>query len=159
MHSATKYLNGHSDVLAGALICREPDAFWNRIKAWRRDAGAVLGPFEAWLLLRGMRTLFVRVNRCSASAQHIAEHFSGHPKILSVLYPGLPDHPGYEVAARQMSGGFGGMLSIRHRHGEAAAIRNRGTRRGVQARNVARRCGKFDRTSRQHRRPVYTGTR
>ena len=122
MHSATKYLNGHSDVLAGALICREPDAFWNRIKAWRRDAGAVLGPFEAWLLLRGMRTLFVRVKRCSESALTIARHFSRHPKIRAVLYPGLPDHPGHETAARQMSGGFGGMLSMRHRDGQAAAI-------------------------------------
>ena len=122
MHSATKYLNGHSDVLAGALICSESDAFWNRIKAWRRDAGAVLGPFEAWLLLRGMRTLFVRVKRCSQSALVIAEHFSRHRKIRTVLYPGLADHPGHTVATRQMSDGFGGMLSMRHRDGQAAAI-------------------------------------
>ena len=122
MHSATKYLNGHSDVLAGALICREPDGFWNRVKAWRRDAGAVLGPFEAWLLLRGMRTLFVRVKRCSQSALLIAEHFDQHPKVRTVLYPGLPGHPGHAVARRQMADGFGGMLSIRHRDGQAAAI-------------------------------------
>ena len=117
MHSATKYLNGHSDVLAGALVCREPDAFWNRIKAWRRDAGAVLGPFEAWLLLRGMRTLFVRVNRCSKSALTIATHFRHHRKVRQVLYPGLPEHPGHAVAARQMTHGFGGMLSIRLNQG------------------------------------------
>ena len=122
MHSATKYLNGHSDVLAGALICRAPDAFWNRIKAWRRDAGAVPGPFEAWLLLRGMRTLFVRVKRCSASALTIATHFERHPKIRQVLYPGLPAHPGHDIAKHQMTGGFGGMLSMRILDGRAAAI-------------------------------------
>ena len=122
VHSASKYLNGHSDVLAGAVVCAEQDSFWQRIRAWRRDAGAVLGPFEAWLLLRGMRTLFVRVQRCSESALTIARHFEGHPRISRVLYPGLPDHPGHAVAARQMTGGFGGMLSIRHKHGEAAAV-------------------------------------
>ena len=122
VHSASKYLNGHSDVLAGAVVCAEQDSFWQRIRAWRRDAGAVLGPFEAWLLLRGMRTLFVRVQRCSESALTIARHFEGHPRISKVLYPGLPTHPGHAVAARQMTGGFGGMLSIRHKHGEAAAV-------------------------------------
>ncbi len=122
VHSATKYLNGHSDVLAGAVVTRRQDAFWNRIKAWRRDGGAVLGPFEAWLLLRGMRTLFVRMSRCSQSAMRIAEHFSGHPSLLAVLYPGLPDHPGHAIAARQMHGGFSGMLSLRLRGGKAAAM-------------------------------------
>lgn len=122
MHSATKYLNGHGDLVAGALVCREQDAFWNRITAWRRDGGAVLGSFEAWLLLRGMRTLFVRVDRCSESALTIAQHFHGHPKLLAVLYPGLPDHPGHDIAKRQMNRGFGGMMSIRHRGGEAAAM-------------------------------------
>ena len=121
MHSATKYLNGHSDVLAGAIVTAHENAFWNRIKACRRDGGAVLGPFEAWLLLRGMRTLFTRVRQSSISALALARHFRAHPK-LSVLYPGLPDHPGHQVAKRQMDGGFGGMLSIRHRHGEAAAV-------------------------------------
>jgi len=71
------------------------------------------GPFEAWLLQRGMRTLFLRVHRASETALAIATHFSGHPVLAEVLYPGLPDHPGYQVAARQMDGGFGGMLSIR----------------------------------------------
>jgi len=122
VHSASKYLNGHSDVLAGAVVCAKSDAYWQRIRAWRRDAGAVLGPFEAWLLLRGMRTLFVRVRRCCENALAIARHFDGHPRILTVLYPGLPSHPGHAVATRQMSGGFGGMLSIRLKDGEAAAI-------------------------------------
>lgn len=113
VHSATKYLNGHSDVLAGAVLTAHRDPLWERIRSWRRNAGAVAGPFEAWLLQRGMRTLFLRVHRASESALAIAEHFDGHPALQSVLYPGLPSHPGHEVAVRQMSGGFGGMLSIR----------------------------------------------
>ena len=122
VHSASKYLNGHSDVLAGAIVCARGDSFWHRIRAWRRDAGAVPGPFEAWLLLRGMRTLFVRVERCSESALAIARRLEGHPRVAEVLYPGLPGHPGHAVAARQMTGGFGGMLSIRIEGGEAAAV-------------------------------------
>lgn len=122
VHSASKYLNGHSDVLAGAIVCAREDSFWQRIRAWRRDGGAMLGPFEAWLLLRGMRTLFVRVPRSCESALRIARHFERHPGILQVLYPGLEGHPGHSVALRQMAGGFGGMLSIRHKGGEAAAI-------------------------------------
>jgi cystathionine gamma-synthase len=113
VHSATKYLNGHGDVLAGAVLAARPDPFWERIRSWRRNAGAMPGPFEAWLLQRGMRTLFLRVHRASQTAHQIATHFRGHPALTAVLYPGLPDHPGHEIAARQMSGGFGGMLSIR----------------------------------------------
>ena len=122
MHSASKYLNGHSDVLAGAVVCARRDAMWQRIRAWQRDGGAVLGPFEAWLLLRGMRTLHVRVERACKSAMRIAEHFAQHQKISAVLYPGLPNHPGHAVARRQMRGGFGGMLSLRLAGGEAAAV-------------------------------------
>lgn len=122
VHSATKYLNGHSDVLAGAIVCARDDAFWQRIRAWRRDAGAVLGPFEAWLLLRGMRTLYLRLARQCDNALAIARHFESHPLLSTVLYPGLEQHPGHVIAARQMHGGFGGMLSLRHRYGEAAAI-------------------------------------
>ena len=113
MHSATKYLNGHSDVLAGAVLTARRDPFWERIRSWRRGAGAMLGPFEAWLLQRGMRTLFLRVQRASDSAIAIATHLQAHPGVAATLYPGLPSHPGHLIAARQMSGGFGGMLSIR----------------------------------------------
>ncbi len=121
VHSASKALNGHSDVLAGALVGARQDAFWQRLRAWRRDGGAVLGPFEAWLLLRGMRTLFPRVRQCSASALAVARHFAGHPALAAVLYPGLAEHPGHAAAARQMQGGFGSMLSLRLGGGEAAA--------------------------------------
>jgi cystathionine gamma-synthase len=122
MHSATKYLNGHSDVIAGTLTTAHEDAFWARLRAARSGGGAILGSFEAYLLLRGMRTLFPRVERACRSAQQIAEALSSNPGVLEVLYPGLPGHAGYPVAARQMSGGFGGMLSVRVRGGAAAAI-------------------------------------
>jgi cystathionine gamma-synthase len=122
MHSATKYLNGHSDVIAGSLTGARDDEFWRRLVAARSSGGAILGSLEAYLLLRGMRTLHLRVERACRSAQRIAEHFAAHPKIAAVLYPGLPDDPGHAVAARQMTGGFGGMLSIRVKGGEAAAI-------------------------------------
>jgi cystathionine gamma-synthase len=121
VHSATKYLNGHGDVLAGAVLSVRPDPFWERIRSWRRTAGAMLGPFEAWLLQRGMRTVFLRVHRASQTALALAEHFHGHPALVSVLYPGLPGHPGHAIAARQMDGGFGGMLSIRLAGGAAHA--------------------------------------
>src|SRR6266851_5326306 len=113
VHSATKYLNGHGDVLAGAVLAARRDPFWERIRSWRRNAGAMPGPFEAWLLERGMRTLFLRVHRASQTALAIATHFDGHPALAAVLYPGLASHPGHQIAARQMHGGFGGMLSIR----------------------------------------------
>jgi cystathionine gamma-synthase len=113
MHSATKYLNGHSDVLAGALATRTRDDFWERVTFNRAGVGAMLGAFEAWLLLRGLRTLYLRVRQASASALFLASRLQKHPKVLQVLYPGLPDHPGHEIACRQMEGGFGGMLSIR----------------------------------------------
>jgi len=113
MHSATKYLNGHSDVIAGSLTTACKDAFWERICAARSGGGAILGGFEAYLLLRGMRTLFPRVERACRSAQHIAECLAKHPRVREVLYPGLPGYRGHEIAARQMTGGFGGMLSIR----------------------------------------------
>ena len=123
MHSATKYLNGHSDVIAGALATARDDERWQRIRSVRSGAGAVLGSFEAWLLLRGMRTLHVRVAAACANAQAIAERFASHHKVSHVLYPGLPSHPGHVTAARQMKGGFGGMLSLRVRGGDQAAKR------------------------------------
>ena len=121
VHSASKYLNGHGDVLAGAVLTARRDPFWERIRSWRRNAGAMPGAFEAWLLQRGMRTLFLRVHRASATALEVATRFDGHPALAAVLCPGLPDHPGHQVAARQMRGGFGGMLSIRVAGGAGAA--------------------------------------
>jgi cystathionine gamma-synthase len=122
MHAATKYLNGHSDLIAGVLVTRENNALWQRIRSVRAQLGGTLGSFEAWLLLRGMRTLYLRVRAASASAQRLAEHFHGHALVAEVLYPGLPGAQGHAVAARQMQGGFGGMLSIRAKGGESAAI-------------------------------------
>jgi cystathionine gamma-synthase len=123
MHSATKYLNGHSDVMAGSLTTGTADSFWQRLVAARSGGGAILGSFEAYLLLRGMRTLFPRVERACRSAQAVADALAGNPHVLEILYPGLPTHPGHAIAARQMTGGFGGMLSVRVSGGTGAAIR------------------------------------
>jgi cystathionine gamma-synthase len=123
MHAATKYLNGHSDVLAGALACGKPDAYWDRIKMVRKNVGAILGPFEAFLLIRGMRTLDLRVRAACESAMVLAEKLQKHAHVAQVLYPGLAAFAGHAVAKKQMSGGFGGMLSIRVKGGEAGAIR------------------------------------
>ncbi|MEH6446417.1 MAG: PLP-dependent aspartate aminotransferase family protein [Oceanospirillaceae bacterium] len=123
MHSATKYLNGHSDVLAGALVCKTQDQHWEKMRGIRASGGAVLGPFEAWLLMRGMRTLSVRVKQASANALAFAEAFEQHPLIEEVLYPGLPSFKGHLLAKKQMKGAFGGMLSIRVKGGEQAAIK------------------------------------
>ena len=122
MHSATKYLNGHSDVVAGTLTTARDDEYWARVTLAQRQAGAVIGPFEAWLLQRGLRTLFPRVRWQSASALALAERLAAHSNIVQVLYPGLAGFPGHALARRQMQGGFGGMLSIRVAGGEAAAI-------------------------------------
>jgi len=122
MHAGTKYLNGHSDLIAGVLVTRHDDEFWKRVKTVRAQIGGTLGSFEAWLLLRGMRTLYLRVRCASNSAQRIAELFARHALVSAVLYPGLTGSPDHTVAARQMRGGFGGMMSIRVRGGEAAAI-------------------------------------
>jgi cystathionine gamma-synthase len=111
-HSATKYLNGHSDVVAGILVTAKQDERWEEIKLVRTLTGGVLGPFEAWLLLRGMRTLFLRFDKASQSALCLAQYFEGHPGLQRVLYPGLESHPGHDIAKRQMTQGFGGMLSL-----------------------------------------------
>jgi cystathionine gamma-synthase len=121
VHSATKYLNGHSDLVAGVVVAARCDELFARIRANRHDRGAVIGPFEAWLLLRGLRTLELRFARVCTSAMAIARHFAADPRVAAVLYPGLPDHPGHGLAARQMGGRFGGMLSIRVRGGRVAA--------------------------------------
>ena len=123
MHSATKQLNGHSDVLAGALVTAREDDLWRRCRRERAFRGAVLGPFESWLLLRGMRTVCLRVAASARNAQRIAETFDGHRALSAVLYPGLPGHPGHDVAARQMGGGFGAVVSLRMKGGAEAARR------------------------------------
>ena len=123
MHSATKGINGHSDVLAGVLATNDVTGrVWEDIKADRHDAGAVIGPFEAWLLVRGMRTLPLRAKQMSCNAMELAEFLQNHPKIEEVLYPGLASHTGHELATRQMSGGFGALLSCIVKGGSATAL-------------------------------------
>jgi cystathionine gamma-synthase len=113
MHSATKALDGHSDVLAGVLATRDTASpLWADILAERHDAGAVLSPFAAWLLTRGMRTVDLRVRAASANALAIARRLDAHPGVAMVRYPGLPSHPGHAIARRQMAGGFGMLLSF-----------------------------------------------
>ncbi|MFL5258136.1 MAG: trans-sulfuration enzyme family protein [Hyphomicrobiales bacterium] len=116
-HSVTKYLNGHSDILGGTLITARADERWRTIGWLRKEMGTPLPPFECWLLTRGLRTLFVRYRQASANALTVARHFEGYPKVEQVLYPGLPSHRGYETAKRQMTDGFGGMLSLLVRGG------------------------------------------
>ena len=122
MHSATKYLNGHSDLIAGALIGARDDAHWQKLRTIRAQLGTILGQTEAWLLMRGMRTLYPRVDWACRSAQALAERYAEHPMVAEVLYPGLPSFAGHAVARKQMSNGFGGMLSIRVKGGERSAI-------------------------------------
>jgi cystathionine gamma-synthase len=119
LHSTTKYIGGHSDVVGGALVTNDEeldDAFG----FLQNGAGAVPGPFDAYLTMRGLKTLVLRMQRHSENALAVAEFLAEHPAVSTVLYPGLPSHPGHEVAARQM-GGFGGMVSVRMRDGRAAA--------------------------------------
>ncbi len=123
MHSATKSLNGHGDAVAGVLVAARADEFWARVRGNRALGGAVLGPFETWLLHRGLRTLHLRVERASANALTIARHFDGHAKLEAVLYPGLESHPGHAIAKNQMQGGFGAMMSFRVKGGAAAALK------------------------------------
>lgn len=123
VHSATKQLNGHADVLAGALVAAHTDETWERVRFERGYRGAVLGPFEAWLLLRGMRTLFPRVEASARGARRVAERLAGHDAVEAVFYPGLPDHPGHAVAAAQMRGGFGPLVSFRTGGGAERARR------------------------------------
>jgi cystathionine gamma-synthase len=118
-HSTTKYLGGHSDVIGGAVVIND-DELAEKVRFLQFAAGAVSGPMDAWLTVRGIKTLAVRVERHSANAQAIAEALVGHPAVERVYYPGLADHPGHELAARQMRG-FGGMLSVALAGGPAAA--------------------------------------
>lgn len=121
-HSATKYLNGHSDITGGVLSVKQTEQFWEDIYMVRKLQGTVLHSQDAWLLIRGMRTLFLRVERACKNAMAIATHFDGHPHIEKVLYPGLPTDPGHEVAKRQTDGQFGGMMSIIIKGSEQTAI-------------------------------------
>jgi cystathionine gamma-synthase len=124
MHSATKAINGHSDVLAGVLSTNAVDTpIWQAIRSDRKMAGAILGPFEAWLLTRAMRTLPLRVERMSQNALALAQHLLAHDGVADVFYPGLPHHSGHDVALRQMSGGFGGLMSVLVKGGRADALR------------------------------------
>jgi cystathionine gamma-synthase len=122
VHSTTKYLGGHSDVVGGALVVGDDDDLAERLAFHQNAMGAVSGPLADWLVLRGIKTLGVRMDRHQANAAQVAEFLLGHPAVASVRYPGLPDHPGHDIAAKQMSG-FGGMLSFRLTGGEDAALR------------------------------------
>jgi len=122
MHSVTKYLSGHSDVLGGALVFKERNAFYEKVRSIQHAGGAVPSPFECWLALRGIQTFPYRVRAQSETAQRVAEFLSGQRAIETVHYPGLPSHPGHMIAAGQMSG-FGGMLSIQVKGGQAEAFR------------------------------------
>lgn len=121
-HSATKYLNGHSDVSAGVLSVRDTGPFWDEIYERRKLQGTVLHSFDAWLLIRGMRTLFLRVEKATQNALAIARHFEAHKGLEAVLYPGLPSHPGHAVAKQQTGGLYGGMMSIIVAGSEQTAI-------------------------------------
>ena len=127
MHSATKGINGHSDVLAGFLGVRDASSErWQMIKMDRHDAGAVMGSFEAWLLIRGMRTMPLRVERMSQNALAVAEYLAAHSSVEGVLYPGLASDPGHVLARKQMSGGFGSLLSVIISGGGDAALKVNG---------------------------------
>ena len=139
VHSTTKYCGGHSDVVGGALVTSsapgvgDADDLAERIAFHQNSMGAVAGPFDAWLVLRGLKTLAVRMERHCDNAERIVAFLSEHPRVRRVLYPGLPDHPGHEVAARQMRR-FGGMVEL------PAARRRRG---GARRRASGPRCSRW----------------
>jgi cystathionine gamma-synthase len=120
VHSTTKYMGGHSDVVGGALIV-DDEEIAEQLAYHQNAMGAVAGPFDAWLVLRGIKTLAVRMDRHCENTARVAELLTSHPKVTKVLYPGLPEHPGHEVAAKQMKA-FGGMISFRVQGGEEAAV-------------------------------------
>jgi cystathionine gamma-synthase len=121
LHSATKYMGGHSDVQGGALVLRHREALFGKLLHLRTLAGAVASPFNAWLVLRGLRTLVCRVERHASNALALAEALDGHPALETVRYPGLPHHPGHALARRQMRA-FGGVVSLAVRGGRDAAL-------------------------------------
>jgi cystathionine gamma-synthase len=121
VHSTTKYMGGHSDVVGGALVVSDP-ALGDELAFHQNAMGAVAGPFDSWLVMRGIKTLAVRMDRHGANAARVAQLLQAHPRVSEVFYPGLPAHPGHEIAAKQMRG-FGGMVSFRVADGEEAAVR------------------------------------
>jgi cystathionine gamma-synthase len=121
MHATTKYLGGHSDVLGGALVAREDDAFFQRIRTIQTAGGAIPSPFDAWLVVRGIKTLPHRVRAHTANAGEVARFLAAHPAVEAVHYPGLPSHPGHAIATRQMAL-FGGMASFLVKGGRADAL-------------------------------------
>lgn len=126
MHSTTKYLGGHGDVTGGALVAREDDEFFQRVRLMQTSGGAIAAPFDCWLIVRGIKTLPHRVRAHSANAMAVARFLEGHRNVEAVHYPGLPSHPGHEIAARQMTA-YGGMVSVQVRGGREASL-------GVKAR-------------------------
>jgi cystathionine gamma-synthase len=122
VHSGTKYLGGHSDVLSGLVVVREDGAILERLQSWQRLSGAGLGPFDCWLLRRSIATLGIRVRAQCRSALLIAEFLSTQPAVERVYYPGLAQHPGHAIAAAQMHDGFGAVLSVCIAKGSAAAF-------------------------------------
>ena len=122
MHSTTKYLGGHSDVMGGIVVGRRGDGAFGHVKRIQAMTGAVPSPFDCWLVLRSIRSLPYRVRAHSEHALRVATWLSGHRRVTAVHYPGLPDHPGHAIAARQMHGGFGGVLSVEVEGGREAAV-------------------------------------
>jgi cystathionine gamma-synthase len=120
VHSMTKYMGGHSDVVGGALVTSD-ETLAEELAYHQNAMGAVAGPFDSWLVLRGIKTLAVRMDRHSENAARVADMLTRHPKVTRVLYPGLPEHPGHEIAAKQMRS-FGGMVSFQVAGGEEAAV-------------------------------------
>jgi cystathionine gamma-synthase len=123
MHSVTKFLSGHSDVLSGALVFRENGSLFERVQHIQRETGGVPSPFECWLTMRGLQTFPYRVRAHCENAQRVAEFLARHPRIEAVHYPGLPSHPGHKIATSQMNGGFGGLLSMQVKGGREAAFK------------------------------------
>ena len=132
VHSATKYLGGHSDVLSGVVVVRESGEVLEALHQWQQMAGAALAPFDCWLLRRSLATLALRVRAQCAGALEVARFLAQHERIERVFYPGLPKHPGHTIAAAQMTGGFGAMLSVCVAGGEAAAMQVAGRTRLIK---------------------------
>jgi len=121
-HATTKYLGGHSDVMGGAIVARSAEGFFERIRKFQASGGAIPSPFDCWLVLRSIRSLPYRVRAHSENALRVAQFLAEHDRVIAVHYPGLPHHPGYDVAGRQMRGGCGGVLSCEIAGGRAAAM-------------------------------------